>query len=49
MAGHAHPHSLGYFQTSPVRGQLEPSGDDTRAGWRWIQCTDTPNQLRVRA
>ncbi|KAI0756924.1 hypothetical protein C8Q80DRAFT_1092635 [Daedaleopsis nitida] len=35
---------LNYYQQSPVRGQLEnPDG----SGWRFIQCTDTPNELRV--
>lgn len=38
---------LNYFQTSPVRGQLEPDTGDHGLGWRYIQCTDTPNQLRV--
>lgn len=46
-----HRQSLNYYQQSPVRGQLEPISQDdgyTRTGWRWLQCTDTPNELRVR-
>jgi len=37
---------LQYFQPSPVRGQLEPPDADTQAGWRYLQCTDTPNELK---
>lgn len=37
---------LQYFQPSPVRGQLEPPNATTRPGWRYLQCTDTPNELR---
>ncbi|KAH7925204.1 hypothetical protein BV22DRAFT_1034312 [Leucogyrophana mollusca] len=40
------PH-LDYLQASPVRGQLEPHDDAARSGWRFLQCTDTPNQLKV--
>jgi hypothetical protein len=47
-APHHQQQQLNYFQASPVRGQLEPDTDDTRLGWRYVQCTDTPNQLRVR-
>ncbi|TFK57127.1 hypothetical protein OE88DRAFT_1640884 [Heliocybe sulcata] len=36
-----------YLQTSPVRGQLEPHETATRSGWRYLQCTDTPNELKV--
>ncbi|EPQ60676.1 hypothetical protein GLOTRDRAFT_68519 [Gloeophyllum trabeum ATCC 11539] len=36
-----------YLQTSPVRGQLEPLEGNTRTGWRYLQCTDTPNELKV--
>lgn len=32
---------------SPVRGQLEPHEADHKPGWRFIQCTDTPNELKV--
>lgn len=39
--------SLSYFQTSPVRGQLEPYEPQSRTGWRYLQCTDTPNELKV--
>lgn len=38
---------LAYFQVSPVRGQLEPYDGETRTGWRYLQCTDTPNELKV--
>ena len=31
---------------SPVRGQLEPPDATTRPGWRYLQCTDTPNELK---
>lgn len=51
MASHRHAHQpqLNYFQQPPVRGQLEPITADgyARTGWRWLQCTDTPNELRV--
>ncbi|CCL99039.1 uncharacterized protein FIBRA_01048 [Fibroporia radiculosa] len=39
--------SLNYFQPSPVRGQLENLEGHSRNGWRYLQCTDTPNELRV--
>lgn len=39
--------SLNYFQQSPVRGQLEVPDGYSRSGWRYLQCTDTPNELRV--
>ncbi|KAF8846339.1 hypothetical protein BDN67DRAFT_961056 [Paxillus ammoniavirescens] len=39
---------LDYLQASPVRGQLEPQDEVTRkSGWRFLQCTDTPNELKV--
>jgi hypothetical protein len=38
--------ALQYFQQSPVRGQLEPPDATTRPGWRYLQCTDTPNELK---
>ncbi|CAL1695688.1 unnamed protein product [Somion occarium] len=51
MASHRRTHQpqLNYFQQAPVRGQLEPLSADgySRTGWRWLQCTDTPNELRV--
>lgn len=37
---------LQYFQQSPVRGQLEPPDSTTRPGWRYLQCTETPNELK---
>ncbi|KZT30536.1 hypothetical protein NEOLEDRAFT_1126105 [Neolentinus lepideus HHB14362 ss-1] len=36
-----------YLQTNPVRGQLESYESTTRSGWRYLQCTDTPNELKV--
>ncbi|KIM85152.1 hypothetical protein PILCRDRAFT_817140 [Piloderma croceum F 1598] len=38
---------LDYLQPSPVRGQLEPYSEKTKAGWRFLQCTDTPDELKV--
>ncbi|KAG1749949.1 uncharacterized protein EDB91DRAFT_1235380 [Suillus paluster] len=39
---------LDYLHVSPVRGQLEPSDEVTKkTGWRFLQCTDTPNELKV--
>ncbi|KAH7916404.1 hypothetical protein BJ138DRAFT_1121785 [Hygrophoropsis aurantiaca] len=38
---------LDYLQASPIRGQLEPHNETSRTGWRFLQCTDTPNQLKV--
>ncbi|OSD03134.1 hypothetical protein PYCCODRAFT_1434553 [Trametes coccinea BRFM310] len=38
---------LNYYQQSPVRGQLEVPDGGSKNGWRYIQCTDTPNELRV--
>ncbi|KAF8445897.1 hypothetical protein L210DRAFT_975890 [Boletus edulis BED1] len=39
---------LDYLQPSPVRGQLEPHDELTRkSGCRFLQCTDTPNELKV--
>ena len=37
---------LQYFQPSPVRGQLEPPDATTRPGWRYLQCTETANELK---
>src|SRR6266702_4685332 len=49
MSSAHHDHAaLAYFQTSPVRGQLEPYESQSRQGWRYLQCTDTPNELKVR-
>ena len=40
---------LDYLRPNPVRGQLEPHDEHTRkSGCRFIQCTDTPNELKVR-
>ncbi|SJL05651.1 uncharacterized protein ARMOST_08996 [Armillaria ostoyae] len=45
------PHSsafhLDYYRVSPVRGQLEPYDPTTARNWRYIQTTDTPNELKV--
>lgn len=39
---------LDYLNASPIRGQLEPSDEVTKkTGWRFLQCTDTPNELKV--
>lgn len=39
---------LEYLHASPIRGQLEPSDEATKkTGWRFLQCTDTPNELKV--
>lgn len=48
MSSAPHDHAvLAYYQTSPVRGQLEPYEAKSKAGWRYLQCTDTPNELKV--
>ncbi|KAI0257102.1 hypothetical protein BJV78DRAFT_1160278 [Lactifluus subvellereus] len=48
MSSAHHDHAtLAYYQPSPVRGQLEPYEPQSRAGWRYLQCTDTPNELKV--
>ncbi|KAG6890434.1 hypothetical protein C0995_008788 [Termitomyces sp. Mi166 len=36
-----------HLRRSSVRGQLEPHDSRTAKGWRYIQTTDTPNQLKV--
>ncbi|GLB36117.1 hypothetical protein LshimejAT787_0304050 [Lyophyllum shimeji] len=38
---------LDYLRPSPVRGQLEPPDPRTAKGWRYIQTTDTLDQLKV--
>ncbi|KAK0465066.1 uncharacterized protein EV420DRAFT_936488 [Desarmillaria tabescens] len=38
---------LDYYRVSPVRGQLEPYDPTTARNWRYIQTTDTPNELKV--
>ncbi|EMD42063.1 hypothetical protein CERSUDRAFT_120900 [Gelatoporia subvermispora B] len=38
---------LNYYGQSPVRGQLESAEGFSKTGWRFLQCTDTPNELRV--
>ncbi|KAF8898787.1 hypothetical protein BD779DRAFT_1666569 [Infundibulicybe gibba] len=39
--------SLEYLRPSPVRGQLEPHDPKTAKGWRYLQTTDTIDQLKV--
>ncbi|KAF9044559.1 hypothetical protein BDZ89DRAFT_1109138 [Hymenopellis radicata] len=36
-----------YYRVSPVRGQLEAYDPSSPRNWRYIQTTDTPNELRV--
>lgn len=43
-----YPITLDYRRPSPVRGQLEPYDEKATKGWRYLQCTDTPNQLKVK-
>ncbi|KAF9453855.1 hypothetical protein P691DRAFT_657472 [Macrolepiota fuliginosa MF-IS2] len=38
---------LDYLRSSPVRGQIEPYDSTSPAGWRYIQTTDTLNELKV--
>lgn len=39
--------SLEYLRPSPVRGQLEPQDPKTAKGWRYLQTTDTLDELKV--
>ncbi|KAF8960998.1 hypothetical protein BDZ97DRAFT_1905679 [Flammula alnicola] len=41
------PQSLDILRSSPVRGQLEPYDPRTPHGCRYIQTTDTPDELKV--
>ncbi|PPQ62819.1 hypothetical protein CVT24_000513 [Panaeolus cyanescens] len=41
------PQSLDIHRVSPIRGQLENYDPRTPKGWRYIQTTDTPNELKV--
>ncbi|KAG6842239.1 hypothetical protein C0991_000209 [Blastosporella zonata] len=41
------PPPLDYLRRSSVRGQLEPHEPRSAKGWRYIQTTDTLNQLKV--
>ncbi|KAF8807363.1 hypothetical protein BYT27DRAFT_7255981 [Phlegmacium glaucopus] len=41
------PQSLNFLSSSPVRGQLEPYDPRTPKGCRYIQVTDTPDELKV--
>lgn len=47
MSKHHPPQSLDYLRSSPVRGQLEPHDPKTTKGWRYIQTTDTLDELKV--
>ncbi|KDQ63595.1 hypothetical protein JAAARDRAFT_29617 [Jaapia argillacea MUCL 33604] len=47
MSRHSSGVPTNYLQISPVRGQLEPLEPGARTGWRYLQCTDTPNELKV--
>ncbi|KAF5356083.1 hypothetical protein D9756_003731 [Leucocoprinus leucothites] len=38
---------LDYLRLSPVRGQLEPYDPKSPSGWRYVQTTDTLNELKV--
>ena len=38
---------LDIHRVSPVRGQLEAYDPHTPKGCRYIQCTETPNELKV--
>ncbi|KAK0478395.1 hypothetical protein IW261DRAFT_227412 [Armillaria novae-zelandiae] len=44
---HSSAFHLDYYRVSPVRGQLEPYDPTTARNWRYIQTTDTPNELKV--
>ncbi|KAK0198353.1 hypothetical protein F5146DRAFT_995871 [Armillaria mellea] len=44
---HSSAYHLDYYRVSPVRGQLEPYDPTTARNWRYIQTTDTPNELKV--
>ncbi|KAJ3799892.1 hypothetical protein GGU11DRAFT_460004 [Lentinula aff. detonsa] len=48
MLKHNRPNSsLEYLRPSPVRGQLEPQDSQTAKGWRYLQTTDTLDELKV--
>lgn len=47
MSKHYPPQSLDYLRSSPVRGQLEPHDPKTTKGWRYIQTTDTLDELKA--
>lgn len=40
--------TLDVHRVSPIRGQLEPYDPRTPTGYRYIQITDTPDELKVR-
>jgi hypothetical protein len=42
------PPPLNFWSSSPVRGQLEPYDLRTSKGCRYIQITDTPDELKVK-
>lgn len=37
-----------YYLATPVRGHLEPQDAANPKNWRYLQTTDTPNELKVR-
>ncbi|KAG7099106.1 hypothetical protein E1B28_000979 [Marasmius oreades] len=41
------PPSLDHLRTSPVRGQLEPQDPKAAKGWRYLQTTDTVDEIKV--
>lgn len=41
------PVSFDRLPSSPVRGQLDPYDRKTEKGWRYIQLTDTHDELKV--
>ncbi|KAF5385446.1 hypothetical protein D9757_005328 [Collybiopsis confluens] len=47
MLRHNRHSSLEYLRPSPVRGQLEPPDPRTAKGWRYLQTTDTLDELKV--
>ncbi|KIK70927.1 hypothetical protein GYMLUDRAFT_33017 [Collybiopsis luxurians FD-317 M1] len=47
MLRHNRHSSLEYLRPSPVRGQLEPQDPRTAKGWRYLQTTDTLDELKV--
>ncbi|KIY64187.1 hypothetical protein CYLTODRAFT_425428 [Cylindrobasidium torrendii FP15055 ss-10] len=46
---HYHPiyFPLDYYLATPVRGHLEPHDAANPKNWRYLQTTDTPNELKI--
>lgn len=40
--------NMSYNESRSIRGQLDPPEASPRTGWRYVQCTDRQNELRVR-